>query len=68
MSSDWLDEIKIFVYIPTGNQASKNHFSICCAHIGTFDACLYTCVFHAIILGTAARSTWLYGKFHGATQ
>ena len=63
-----LEDIKIFWYTPFGNHAFKNNSSSLTPHKGTFDACLYTTVFHAKMFGTAALKTWLKGKFHGAIQ
>jgi len=61
-------ETKTLVYTHAGNPAFTNNSSIFIAIIGTLELCLYICVFQASIFGTAARRSWLKGKFHGATQ
>jgi len=64
--SDCHDVIYNAVNTPCGNPASSKSAWIASRHIGTLDACLYICVFPAKIFGTAARRSWLNGKFHGA--
>jgi hypothetical protein len=54
--SDNLELTKTLLNIHFSNQASLNNSCIFNAHIGTFEECLYTCVFQAKIFGTAALS------------
>gem|GEM_PF-4512064 len=61
MNSEKLPGINKFVYIHSGNPASRNNFSKASATCGTFEACFTKTTFQAIKFGIVLLKTWLYG-------